>query len=130
MHRLWLVGCLVVAVAGGPGCFGDGGGDSASGFTPVHEGVCAALEAARSGDQAGAQRGFADAHGGLHDLAAAVEEKDRAATARLLEAKQRVEAALRSPGSAPPAAELEALSGAVRGAIRANRGEPPRSCST
>lgn len=113
----------------GPGCAGGADPGAEDRFGRVHEGVCAALRAARAGDHADAQRAFGDAHGGLHDLAAAVEGTDRAVAARLLEAKQRAEAALRDPSSPPPAPELEVVAGAVRRAIEADGGEPPRSCS-
>ncbi len=119
----------MVVVASGPGCAGGGDRGPEGGFGRVHEGVCAALRAARAGDHAGAQREFGDAHGGLHELATAVEETDRAAAARLLEAKQRAEAALRAPSPSPPVPELEAVAAAVARAIEADGGEPPRSCS-
>lgn len=119
---------VAVVVAAGPGCAGDADPGAAGRFGRVHEGVCAALQAARAGDQAGAQREFGDAHGGLHDLATAVEDTDRAAAARLLEAKQRAEAALRAPSS-PPVPELDAVAAAVARAIKADGGEAPRSCS-
>ncbi len=58
----------------------------------LHLIVCEAADAADAGDEAGAKGSFEDAHAGLHELAAAAEEIDRTVAARLLEAKQAVEA--------------------------------------
>ena len=119
----------MVVMAAGPGCAEGADPGAKAGFGRVHEGVCAALRAARAGDHAGAEREFRDAHGGLHDLAAEVEDTDRAAAARLLEAKQRAESALRAPSPSPLVPEIEAVAAAVAQAIEADGGEPPRSCS-
>lgn len=54
--------------------------------------LCAAQEA--SADPTAARTAFARAHGPLHDLARDVQTRDRQRAARLLEDKQRVEAAL------------------------------------
>lgn len=118
----WLLLTLVAA------CSGETAPGSGTGFTAVHDGVCAALEAGRAGDQARAGREFADVHGGLHDLAAAVEEEDRAATARLLEHKQRAEAALGRERPDPAIQELEVLVDTVRRAIAATGQAPPHRC--
>lgn len=63
---------------------------------------CAAVTTAASGDKDGAVELFD--HGPLHDLAQRVTEVDRALAARLLEAKQRVEA-----NSVSPAVNAEGL---------------------
>lgn len=66
-----------------------------SSFGPARDGVCQAAEAARTGDARRARALFFDrSHQPLHELAAAAQERDRAATARLLEAKERVESGL------------------------------------
>lgn len=126
VRRSRLLAWLLLTLVGA--CSGETVPPPGTAFTAVHDGVCAALEAGRAGDQARAGREFADVHAGLHDLAAAVEEEDRAATARLLEHKQRAEAALggERPDSATP--ELEALVDAIRGAIAATGQAPPPRC--
>ena len=116
---------LLVAVAAFGGC-GDGGrGDAPSTatgrFGALHTEVCAAADQAADGDTEAAQRTFADVHVGLHDLAAAVQEDDRALAARLLEAKQQVESGL-------SADTLEHLSGPVAAAVEATGGTAPASC--
>lgn len=92
------------------------------------EGLCRAARAARDGDAAQARRAFLDtAHDPLHRLADRTAEQDRTAAARLLEAKERVEADLE--GSQPSLEQdLERLVDATRVAIRAG-GEPvPSRC--
>ncbi|MBW3615431.1 MAG: hypothetical protein KY439_09015 [Actinobacteria bacterium] len=126
MRRLSLLVTTVLALAGA--CSSRGAEGPADRFAAVHQGVCAAAAAARGGDQGGAQRAFTDVHGGLHELAGAVQDSDRGAGAALLEAKQRAEAGFRTPG-APPSQELVDLSVAVRRAIEATGAVPPPSCS-
>lgn len=64
-------------------------------FRSARDGVCQAAEALRTGDARRARALFFDrSHQPLHELAAAAQERDRAATARLLEAKGRVESGL------------------------------------
>ncbi|MDP1805867.1 MAG: hypothetical protein Q8K72_11910 [Acidimicrobiales bacterium] len=92
----------IVAVAAAITAFTGGGGRESSepSFGPARDGVCQAAEAARTGDTRRARAVFFDrSHQPLHELAAAAQERDRAATARLLEAKERVESGLerRSP---------------------------------
>lgn len=79
--------------------------------------LCEAADAADAGDEAGASGSFEDAHAALHELAAATEEIDRAVAARLLEAKQAVEA------GADDAEEYTALLGAVEDAVEVLGGE-------
>lgn len=67
------------------------------------QGLCDARAHASRSDVAGATAVFnADVHAFLHELAADLQETDRAAAAGLLEAKQRVEAALVEPARANP----------------------------
>lgn len=60
------------------------------------EGVCQAARAAASDPAAARHLFFGEAHDGLHTLARALEDVDRPKAADVLEAKQTVEAALRS----------------------------------
>ena len=87
----------IVAVAAAIGAFTGGGGRASNepSFGPARDGLCQAAEAARTGDTRRARAVFFDrSHQPLHELAAAAQERDRAATARLLEAKERVESGL------------------------------------
>lgn len=61
-------------------------------FSSLNLLLCEAADAADAGDEAGATGSFEDSHSALHELAAATEDVDRAVAARLLEAKQAVEA--------------------------------------
>ena len=81
-------------------------------------GLCAALAAAEAGDLDGAAQVFD--HGPLHELAAKATEIDRAVAARLLEAKEQVEAATTddSTTSASLTSDLTALAEATRQAQR------------
>jgi hypothetical protein len=64
-------------------------------FRLAASGLCEATAKAEMGDTAGGEEVFFDVvHQPLHDLADATAEVDRAAAARLLEAKQAVEAGL------------------------------------
>lgn len=86
-------------------------------FSSLNLVLCEAADAADAGDEAGATGSFEDAHSALHELAAATEAVDRAVSARLLEAKQAVEA---------DAADTEgyaALLRAVEDAVEALGGE-------
>lgn len=84
----------------------------------VVEALCEAQdEAARDPEEA--RTVFFDrAHDSLHDIAAAAEEVDRASAARLLEAKQAVEADLEATAAPELASDLGRLIGATRGALR------------
>ena len=69
------------------------------------EGLCQARAVAEAGDVEGASAVFQSrAHAELHSLADRLSATDREAAARLLEAKQRVEAAFASPTTSGPAA--------------------------
>ena len=96
----------------------------------LHLAVCDALNEARGGDAAAAGGSSPSTHEGLHQLAADTSEQDRAAAADLLEAKQKVEAALIGP--APQlAADLERLEPTVRRALAVTDADadPPSACA-
>lgn len=84
-------------------------GDSTTPVAPAElnvalDGLCRAEELAREGDVFEARRTFQNqSHAFLHELAARGNERARAAVARMLEAKQRVEAALGPEGNEAPA---------------------------
>jgi hypothetical protein len=67
------------------------------------------------------------AHDWLHDLAREVAGIDRSAAARLLEAKQAVEADLERPSSSALAKDLKALVASTRRALEVTNGSAP-SC--
>lgn len=115
------VGAAVVA-GGALGACGDAADGEATGrFGGLHTAVCRAAREAEAGDVAAAQRTFDDVHVGLHDLAAAAGQEDRAVAARLLEAKQRVEAE-------PGAGALAALVAPVAVAVEVTGGAAPDDC--
>jgi len=118
-RRPLLLGLAAVLVL--PACAGDGGGDATGRFGGLHAEVCRAAAQAEEGDLRAAQRTFDDVHVGLHDLAAAAEQEDRAVAARLLEAKQRVEADL-----GPEV--LRDLVAPVAAAVEATAGTAPDTC--
>jgi hypothetical protein len=93
---------------------------------------CAPLRGARAGGSraAEAQAIFVDrAHDGLHELARDVAEVDRSAAARLLEAKQAVEAEIERPSGGTALAEhLEALIASTRRALEATN-QPVSGCA-
>ena len=91
-------------------------------FAQIHTGVCAAAQFSAAGDDARAEEAFDDAHFGLHALVQAVEQEDRAAAARLLEAIEKVE----STGST---ASLEALTAEVAESIERTGGTAPDTCA-
>lgn len=125
-YLLWLVAASLVALVT-TACARGRAPDPPPVRAAVHEGVCAAAEAAAAGDRAGARAAFADVHGPLHALAGQLEEQDRGAAGRLLEAKQRAEAGLES-GPAPPAGELDALAAEVRAALDVIGADGPTTC--
>lgn len=110
-------------------CGGAGSGAPADSAPPVLTALCAAVASA---DEPAVAAGHfdADAHGPLHELAAAAAGSDREVAGRLLEAKQRVEAALRA-GEVPPDElrdRLEELVASTREALGL-LGSPAPSCS-
>lgn len=77
----------------------------------VVQGLCQARAVAEAGDVAGASAVFQSrAHAELHSLADRLSSTDRAAAAGLLEAKQRLEAALADPTAASPAVVADLIS--------------------
>ncbi len=106
---------------------------SSNPYSPILPGLCRTEAAVRSGDVAGASRIFTDTvHGPLHDVANEAAASDRAAAARLLEAKQAVELGLeRSPADpATLGSQLARLSAATRAALLAagRQPDPAASC--
>jgi hypothetical protein len=94
-HLIFAVVSATVLVA----CGGDGAtGVTGDGATPATagDGILPALcEATAAADAAEAERGFALAHGGLHELASDLQaDGDRQLAGDVLEAKQQVEALL------------------------------------
>jgi hypothetical protein len=74
------------------------------------QGLCDARTVATAGDAVAASDFFQDrSHAYLHEFASRISVSDREGTARLLEAKQTVEAQLADPGSADPQAVAAAL---------------------
>lgn len=99
-----------------------------AGSSPL-AGVCDALVAARSGDIEDARAVFFDdAHDGLHDLAARTAEVDRAATADLLRAKERIEALMESSSTSSLQTALADLADATAAAARTLDPEAATSC--
>ena len=90
---------------------GCGGGDPGPASTPrptghtlegLAEGVCGVAREARAGERAAARQHFVGrVHEDLHQLADELTDIDRAAAARVLEAKQRVEDDLDRPADPP-----------------------------
>lgn len=121
------VGVVVLAVAGDDGSPSPAV-ESLDRYGPTHAGLCSARSAARSGDVAAARGAFFDrAHQPLHELAAEATARDRFAAARLLEAKEAVEAGL---GQAAPslASDLDRLLTATVSAVDAIGDPRPQSC--
>lgn len=86
------------------------GGAAGPGLSPLRAavaGLCEAREAAARGEIEGAETIFWDrSHDELHRLAAQAQERDRAAAARVLQAKQLVESALASGSEGEELEEL------------------------
>ena len=138
-RRLLLAGAGVAAlVVAAVAVWGEAPGTSPSRTTTatvspagaVHERLCRAMADAAAGDLGTARSAFQDrVHGPLHDVAAAAAEVDRSAAARLLEAKQQVEAALATNADSL-AADLAALAPTVRAAVVATGQPAPSPCPT
>ena len=129
MTRLALLSCAFVTAGAVAAC---GEAQPQSETAPLDGQVVAALCEARGHvlrDAGTAKAIFLDrAHDELHDLAGEVAEIDRSAAARLLEAKQAVEAELeRRSSSADLAEELRALIASTRRALEVISGSAP-SC--
>lgn len=83
---------LAIVVLAAPLFAACGGSGQSGGRSPLIQSLCAAHADAARGDQTGANREYYDhAHQPLHELAADLQRRDRAAAARLLETHQRVE---------------------------------------
>ena len=132
-HRPWsflivvAVPVLIFAVGEGLTRFGPSDGPEGA-HGGAYEGLCAAHASALSGDLDDAEKSFHDtAHEPLHELSKDAQEQDRAAAARLLEAKELVESGFEH-GKPAIAADVESLLAATREAIGAT-GEPkPAPC--
>ena len=122
------VAVTLVAVLATGACGGGGEGDQdedtapATGrFGQIHQGVCASAQFAAADDAERSKEAFDDAHFGLHALIQAVEDEDRAAAARLLEATELVE-------REHTADHLEALAEEVAAAVEQTGGTAPDTC--
>ena len=123
-----------VAVGGLVAFFGDEQDDISLGpsvlpeLVEARDGVCRALDDARSRGPAAAHRTFVNrAHRPLHDLAAMTSGRDRQAAARLLEAKQRVEADFEN-GDGSLITDLEGLGAAAGVALSVVGGPRDNGC--
>jgi len=105
-----------------------GEGGTRSAFGSARTALCQSADAARQGDARRARVVFFDrVHDPLHELAAAAQERDRGAAARLLEAKERVETGLED--AAPTLAEdLDTLALATGRAMAAAGTTDPGPC--
>lgn len=122
---LVLAGWLAIAATGGD----DSDAPPVGAQVSPLSGVCDALVAARSGDAEDARAVFFDdAHDGLHDLASRTAEVDRAVTADLLRAKERIEALMDSSSVADLQSGLADLADATGAAARTLDPEAATSC--
>ena len=84
----------------------------------IAAGICDAARQAGSNIDAARQTFFGQSHDGIHLIARGLDDVDRGASARLLEAKQKVEADFQSP---PPgariAADLRTLAAVTRSSL-------------
>lgn len=130
-----LVATLTVAGTGLVACDDDDSssasqGSSDSSWAGAVSGLCTAAEQVRSGDVDTAEATFFDeAHDDLHDLGAEAADRDRAAAADLLRAKETVESDFAS-SSTMLADDLDALVTATRAAARATGDPVPRECDS
>lgn len=97
---------------------------AAAPFTLTRDSMCRAADAARSGNPAEIPATFFDR---VEELAAAVREIDRNITARLLDAKGRVESDLEN-GSSDLAEDLDNLAVVTGRAMAAVGGRDPGTC--
>jgi hypothetical protein len=122
---LVLAGWFVLAATGG----NDSDAPAVRAAASPLSGVCDALAAVRSGDVDEARAVFFDnAHDGLHDLAARTAEVDRAVTADLLRAKERIEALMDSSTASDLQLALADLADATGAATRTLDPEAATSC--
>jgi hypothetical protein len=81
-------------------------------------GICDAAREAPGDISAARQTFFGQSHDGIHLIARGLQEKDRDASATLLEAKQKVEADFLAPAPGPQvAADLRALAAVTRSSL-------------
>lgn len=81
-------------------------------------GICDAARQAPGDIDAARQTFFGQSHDGIHLIARGLQEKDRDASATLLEAKQKVEADFLAPAPGPQvAADLRALAAVTRSSL-------------
>lgn len=124
---LVIVTILVVAVLAGRDT--DQETTAAGRFGPVRSALCGARSAAARGEMAEARRLFVDhAHQGLHELAATAGDTDRAAAARLLEAKEAVERDF-ATASAELVGDLDGLMSTMSKAIAVTGQAKPAPCA-
>ncbi len=127
LAALAVSGVIVLAVADGegsrsPAVHADGR------YGPAYAGLCAARSAAAAGSVPAARQAFFDrAHQPLHELASDAADADRAVAARLLEAKEAVEAGLSQPGPSF-VSDLDRLLAATASAAEAVGQARPRPC--
>jgi len=130
---LVVVMVVIAAALGLNALFGTNDGPArpsgrAPSFASARDGLCQAAAAADRSDVAGARAEFFDrAHQPLHELAGAAQTQDRAAAARLLEAKARVEADI-SAASPSLGVSLAALADATGQAMAAIGAGDPGPC--
>lgn len=84
----------------------------------VVDALCEASDEAAADPESARGIFFDRAHDPLHDIAAAAEDVDRSSAARLLEAKQAVEANLEAMAAPGLASDLERLITATRDALK------------
>lgn len=129
---LQAVALVALAAIGGAGCGRDGDGQStadADRFGAVYLALCDSETALAESDVARAGALFADrAHQPLHELAAEVGIDDRSAAARLLEAKQVVEAGFGTP-SGPEIGGVARLRATVQTAVDSLGDSSTLSCN-
>ncbi|MGH9027630.1 MAG: hypothetical protein ACRDWD_16165 [Acidimicrobiia bacterium] len=117
------------AAACGSGGGGDDGAHAPGSYERMYEALCNVETESRSGDlQAGRAEFFDNAHQDLHELAAEAAHSDRAAAARLLDAKQAVEGGLDTMSSGLPR-DVADLIAAAGNAILAVGDPEPTPCT-
>ncbi len=126
MKRWWTSGVVLLVLAVGACGTDDNAASPARPYDSLYQGLCVAR--ARATQPAAARTAFFDrAHQPIHELAAAAAREDRAAAARLLEAKQVVERDLAGDASGL-AGDLDRLLTTAGRAIVATGQPPPRPC--
>jgi hypothetical protein len=123
------VAAAALTLAGAAGC-GSGGkpvpvvvamaGETvaAGKLLTIASGICDAARQAGGDVSAARQTFFGQSHDGIHLIARGLQDVDRDATARLLEAKQKVEADFLAPSPGPQvAADLRALAAVTRSSL-------------